>query len=121
MNKKNYNFKLLEESKNKGKINYKTIRVTSNNKKQINVKELDEIYKYLLTNKKLENKKISMIGKHKAKVAMKGMTDIFRTIKNFDDPEIKTADDYDEEYIRNKSLTRRKLNNFYFVDIIIEL
>lgn len=119
----NYNFKLVNQTKTKnGKISYKTIRVTSKSKKFINVKELDKIYNHLVNNKNITTDKIKLIGNYKIKdAAIKGMTDMFRTLKNFDDDDIKTYDDYDEEYIQNKTLSKKKLNNFYFVDIILEI
>lgn len=109
---KNFDIQIIENKKSSNnKIVRKTIRFKAKNSNKILLKDVEKYYNYLVTERNINPYDISILG----------MSDMFRTLKVFNDPDIKPWGDveyYADKPSKNK--LAKSLNEYFFVDFIFK-
>ena len=110
---RNFEIQIIENKKTKNnKIVRKTIRFKAKNEKKMTLKEVNEYYDYLVNEKQIDPHDISILG----------MSDMFRTLKSFDDNEVKNWDyiDYYQDKPEIDKKMQKLLTEFFFVDFVLK-
>lgn len=107
---KNFDIQIIENKKTSNKkIVRKTIRFKAKNNNKMTLKDVEKYYEYLVYEKNINPYDISISG----------MSDMFRTLKTFDDIDLKPWGDieYYQDKPSKKSLAKI-LNEYFFVDFV---
>lgn len=106
---KNFKIEIIQNKKTDTLVK-KVIRIKATNDKMMTINEVKKFYKYLLDEKQIDTSNISILGKS---------TDKHRTLKTFDDTDLKLWNDenYYEDKPDKKQLSK-VLNEFFYVDFI---
>ncbi len=110
---RNFDIQIIENKKTKNnKIVRKTIRFKAKNNKKMKLSEVKEYFNYLVNEKQIDPHDISILG----------MSDMFRTLKSFDDSDIKEWDyqDYYEDKPDIDEKQKKLLTQFFFVDFVLK-
>jgi hypothetical protein len=105
---KNFDIQIIESKKtSNNKIVRKTIRFKAKNGNKMTLKDVEKYYEYLVNEKNMNPYDISISGQ----------SDLYRTIKSFNDYDLKPWGDieYYQDKPSKKSLAKI-LNEYFYVD-----
>jgi hypothetical protein len=107
-----FDIQIIENKRTKNdKIVRKTIRFKAKNNKKMKFSEVRQYFNYLVNEQHINPHHILILG----------MSDMFRTLKAFDDDDVKEYDDADYfEDKPQKEEVKDVLNNFFFVDFVLK-